>query len=71
MNLHEFQAKEILSSHGVNIQRGIVTSSIKDINSIAKNLQKTTNTKFFVVKAQIHAGGRGKGGGIKLAKNFK
>ncbi|MAJ98936.1 MAG: ADP-forming succinate--CoA ligase subunit beta [Flavobacteriales bacterium TMED288] len=71
MNLHEFQAKEILSSYGVNIQRGIVTSSSKDVNLIAKKLQKNTNTKFFVVKAQIHAGGRGKGGGIKLVKNFK
>ena len=49
MNLHEFQAKEILSSYGVNIQRGIVTSSLKDVNSIAKNLQKITNTKFIII----------------------
>ena len=69
MNLHEYQGKNILAEHGVNIQRGYVLSDKKDTMKIADQLVKETGTKWFVVKAQIHAGGRGKGGGVKLAKN--
>ncbi len=64
MKIHEYQAKEILARHGVPIPRGRVTSDPKEARKIAEELGGTV-----VVKAQIHAGGRGKGGGVKLAKN--
>ena len=69
MNLHEYQAKELLNTYGVPIQRGYALSDIKDLDYISNKLSAETGTKFFVVKAQIHAGGRGKGGGVKVAKN--
>ena len=69
MNLHEYQAKELLNTYGVPIQRGYTLSDIKDLDYVSKKLSTETGTKFFVVKAQIHAGGRGKGGGVKVAKN--
>ncbi len=71
MNLHEYQGKEILSSFGVRIQRGIVASNHKEAVEAAKQLKSETGTSWFVVKAQIHAGGRGKGGGVKLAKSLE
>ena len=70
MNLHEFQGKNILNQHGVRIQRGVVLDNIDQIEKLAKELIDETGTNWFVVKAQIHAGGRGKGGGVKLAKNI-
>tara|TARA_B100001059_G_scaffold66439_1_gene62930 strand:+ start:504 stop:1697 length:1194 start_codon:yes stop_codon:yes gene_type:complete len=70
MNLHEYQAKELLSSNGVAIQRGQMVSKTSDVETAAEQLKDETGTEFFVVKAQIHAGGRGKGGGVKLAKNI-
>ena len=70
MNLHEYQGKELLNSFGVRIQRGIVASTKKDAVDAAKKLNKETGTNWWVVKAQIHAGGRGKGGGVKLAKSL-
>lgn len=70
MNLHEYQAKELLSSNGVPIQRGQMVSKTSDVETAAEQLKDETGTEFFVVKAQIHAGGRGKGGGVKLAKNI-
>ncbi len=69
MNLHEFQGKELLASYGVTIQRGVVAETLEEAVSGFEKLQSETGTKFAVVKAQIHAGGRGKGGGVKLAKN--
>ena len=69
MNLHEYQGKELLEKYGVAIQRGIVIDDASEAGKAFDELQKETNTKFAVVKAQIHAGGRGKGGGVKLAKN--
>ena len=69
MNLHEYQAKNILEEHGVAIQRGKVLFDRNDTKKVADKLVSETNTKCFVVKAQIHAGGRGKGGGVKIAKN--
>ena len=71
MNLHEYQGKEILSSFGVRIQRGIVAQNAQDAVVAAKHLTSETGTSWFVIKAQVHAGGRGKGGGVKLAKNLK
>jgi len=70
MNLHEYQGKKILAEHGVNIQRGRVLSDLNNVLDVAKNLVEETGTNWFVVKAQIHAGGRGKGGGVKLAKSL-
>ena len=70
MNLHEYQGKEILNSFGVRIQRGIVANSPKEAVDAAKKLTTETGTSWYVVKAQVHAGGRGKGGGVKLAKNL-
>ena len=70
MNLHEYQAKEILNGFGVRIQRGYVASTPGDAVEKAKQLNKETGTNFFVIKAQVHAGGRGKGGGVKLAKSI-
>ena len=69
MNLHEYQGKEILAQHGVNIQRGLVLDNLNEIENVSKKLTQETGTDWFVVKAQIHAGGRGKGGGVKLAKS--
>ncbi|HEX9826692.1 MAG TPA: ADP-forming succinate--CoA ligase subunit beta [Flavobacteriaceae bacterium] len=71
MNLHEYQGKEILSSFGVRIQRGIVAQNAREAVAAAKQLTQETGTSWHVIKAQIHAGGRGKGGGVKLAKNLK
>ena len=70
MNLHEYQAKTILSNFDVPIQRGKVTDNINEVEDVAKSLNHETGTEWFVVKAQIHAGGRGKGGGVKVAKSI-
>jgi succinyl-CoA synthetase beta subunit len=71
MNIHEYQGKEILKSFGVRIQEGIVADTPEGAVDAAKKLNLQTGTEWFVVKAQIHAGGRGKGGGVKLAKNLE
>lgn len=70
MNLHEYQAKSILKSYGVAIQEGIVAETVQQAVDAAKKLTEETGTEWWVVKAQIHAGGRGKGGGVKLAKSL-
>ena len=70
MNLHEYQGKEILASYGVSTQKGIVVSNAEDAFTAAQKLNKVTGTNIYVVKAQIHAGGRGKGGGVKIAKSL-
>ena len=71
MNLHEYQGKEILASFGVAVQRGIVANSADEAVAAAKILTKDTGTSWHVIKAQIHAGGRGKGGGVKVAKSLE
>jgi len=77
MNIHEYQAKEILRKYGVAIQRGIVADTPEKAHAAAKELAAETGTKWFVVKSQIHAGGRGKGkiketdsNGVVLAKGL-
>ncbi|WP_133273558.1 ADP-forming succinate--CoA ligase subunit beta [Hymenobacter radiodurans] len=70
MNIHEYQGKEILKSYGVRIQEGIVAETPEEAVAAAKRLTEETGTSWHVIKAQIHAGGRGKGGGVKLAKNL-
>ena len=71
MNLHEYQGKDLLSSFGVRIQRGIVAQNAQEAVAAAKQLTNETGTSWHVIKAQVHAGGRGKGGGVKIAKSLK
>ncbi len=71
MNLHEYQGKEMLASFGVRIQRGIVATTPAEAVAAAKKLTEDTGTGWHVIKAQVHAGGRGKGGGVKLAKSLE
>jgi succinyl-CoA synthetase beta subunit len=68
MNLHEYQGKELLKSYGVKIQEGIVAHNAEEAVAAAQKLKELYNSGWCVVKAQVHAGGRGKGGGVKLAK---
>jgi succinyl-CoA synthetase beta subunit len=70
MNIHEYQGKDILKKYGVRIQEGIVVDTPALAVEAARELTARTGTGWHVIKAQIHAGGRGKGGGVKLAKNL-
>ncbi len=70
MNLHEFQGKQILSKFGVAVPEGIVAETVADAVAAAKKIQESTGVTSWAVKAQIHAGGRGKGGGVKIAKSM-
>lgn len=69
MNLHEYQGKELLKSYGVKIQEGILCYTPEEAQAAAIKLKEERNSGWCVVKAQVHAGGRGKGGGVKLAKS--
>lgn len=69
MNLHEYQAKELLKKYGVAIPAGIMATTTEEAVAAYHKLHEETGTEYAVVKAQIHAGGRGKGGGVKVAKN--
>ena len=78
MNIHEYQAKELLKKHGVRIQEGLVADTPEQAREAAKSLNASTGTSWYVVKAQIHAGGRGKGkvqqtgsNGVVLAKSLE
>ena len=71
MNIHEYQGKEILKKYGVRVQEGITADTAEEAVEAAKKLTEQTGTSWYVIKAQIHAGGRGKGGGVKLAKNLE
>lgn len=71
MNLHEYQGKEILEKFNVKVQKGYVVENPDAAVKCAERINKETGTKIFVIKAQIHAGGRGKGGGVKIAKNLE
>ncbi len=70
MNIHEYQGKALLSQYGVAVQRGILAETPDEAVQAAAQIQEQTGTGWWVVKAQVHAGGRGKGGGIKLAKSI-
>ena len=67
MKIHEYQAKEILKKFGVPIQDGVIVDDEKDIPSAIAQVEKEFNVDQFVIKAMVHAGGRGKGGGVKFA----
>lgn len=71
MNLHEYQGKELLGRYGVKTQRGIVASTPEEAVKMAERLTDSTGTQWYVIKAQVHAGGRGKAGGVKLAKSLE
>jgi len=70
MNVHEFQGKSLLKAYNVDIQEGFVAETPEQAVTIAEQLHEKFGSEYFVVKAQIHAGGRGKGGGVKLAKSL-
>ena len=70
MNLHEYQGKSILKNYGVRVPDGRVISSADEARKVAKEIKDNTGTDTWAVKAQIHAGGRGKGGGVKIAKSM-
>jgi succinyl-CoA synthetase beta subunit len=70
MNIHEYQGKAILKSFGVRVQEGIVADTVDQAVEAAKKMKEDFGSDWVVVKAQIHAGGRGKGGGVKVAKNL-
>lgn len=70
MNLHEYQGKTLLKKYGVSVPASIVVFSPEEAFEAAKKLQKQTGTDKWAIKAQIHAGGRGKGGGVKIAKSL-
>src|SRR6478735_10437149 len=67
MNVHEYQAKELMREFGISVLKGGVATTPAEAVEVAKKL----DTKVWVVKAQIHAGGRGKGGGVKLARSLE
>ena len=67
MNIHEYQAKELLSKNGVNVPKGKVAFTVEEAINVAKEL----DSGVWVVKAQIHAGGRGKAGGVKVVKSLE
>ncbi len=71
MNLHEYQGKSILQQYGVAIPYGIVANSPEEAIQAAKDIKKKVGLDVWAVKAQIHAGGRGKGGGVKIAKTLE
>jgi len=71
MNLHEYQGKEILTKFNVPTQRGYVGDTMEEALAAYEKLRAQTGSDIAIIKAQIHAGGRGKGGGVKLAKNLE
>ena len=71
MKIHEYQGKKIFSDYGLPVQDGYIFEKLENAESTIKRVQKDFNTQDVVVKAQIHAGGRGKGGGVKYSPNFE
>jgi succinyl-CoA synthetase beta subunit len=71
MNLHEFQSKSILKKYGVSVPEGILANNIGEAGKAAEIIQDITGSDKWVIKAQVHAGGRGKGGGVKVAKTIE
>jgi succinyl-CoA synthetase beta subunit len=71
MNIHEYQGKSLLKAYNVDIQEGFVAETPDQAVLVARQLQEKFGSECFVVKAQIHAGGRGKGGGVKLARSVE
>ena len=70
MNLHEYQGKELLNRFGIKTQRGIVASNVEEAVDAYQKITEMSGSPVAVVKAQLHAGGRGKGGGVKVVKSL-
>jgi len=70
MNLHEFQSKSILKRYGVTVPEGILAYTVNEAVKAAEIIQSSTGSDKWAIKAQVHAGGRGKGGGIKIADSI-
>lgn len=70
MNVHEYQGKSLLKKYGVPVPEGTMVKNVDDALTAARNIKAVTGHDICAVKAQIHAGGRGKGGGVKIAKNL-
>ena len=70
MNIHEYQAKDLLRKNGVTVPEGIMIEDASEATGAAESIQQKTGANTWAVKAQIHAGGRGKGGGVKIAKSL-
>ncbi len=68
MKIHEYQGKQLFAKYGVPVPKGIAAFTVDEAEAAAKKLIAETGSQVVVVKAQIHAGGRGKGGGVKVAK---
>lgn len=71
MNLHEYQGKALLSQFGVSVPKGIMVNTVHHAVEAAKKLHSQSNCDVWAIKAQIHAGGRGKGGGVKIARSYE
>lgn len=78
MNLHEYQAKQLLKKYNVAVQEGVACSTVREAEEAYRNIKNQSGSSFAVIKAQIHAGGRGKGtiketglNGVKVAKNIE
>ena len=71
MNLHEYQGKSILKKYGVLVPEGILAQTAGEAGKAAEVIQSITGSDKWVVKAQVHAGGRGKGGGVKIARTIE
>src|ERR1700721_3003136 len=71
MNIHEYKAKSLLKKYGVTVPRGGVAFNVGEATDVAKALALDLKEPVWVVKAQIHAGGRGKGGGVKVVKSME
>lgn len=69
MKIHEFQGKQLLKKYGIPIQDGVMIEDLADAEAAMDHVEKELGSDMFVIKAQIHAGGRGKGGGVKICKN--
>ena len=69
MNLHEYQGKELLKKFGIKVQEGVVATNLEEAIVAYDKISELSKSPVAVVKAQIHAGGRGKGGGVKLIKS--
>ena len=70
MKVHEFQGKKIFSDYGMPVQNGYIFEKFEDAETTIRRVQRDFDTEDVIVKAQIHAGGRGKGGGVKYSQNF-
>ena len=70
MKIHEYQGKEIFRKYSIPVPRGYLIEDVNEAENIVKKAQSDFGSETVVIKAQIHAGGRGKGGGVKVSKNF-